>query len=307
MIKPYIVTLLVSCVLVLASGMLRPAIAATSSNSKQAQKAATNKSVISTDQLPAEQSTPNEFSAIVLVSRSTSLNDFQDGTRKDGVDYLIIPAYKFAYGSISGKISYSQDLRDLTPEASDWNDTSVTYALEPNKWEWSQPYLLTLTPTVTAVIPTNKKTIKRDQLQGGLVLGVSVGIIPDGIAPARDGAWNLAIGVSAGRLFHQYEVDINGKALNQYSSNQTLNLGYTYKSASISTEYIHKTRWTYAGNLKDSFEWSQELGYSITEKFAVAIGHSNVGSGLKANATESNFELINENDSTVYGQLAVSF
>ena len=305
MIKTYIVTLLVNTVICLVGGMLSPAFAATN---LKAQKVVNNKVVISADQLPLEMEKGTyDFVGTVLVSRGTSLYDFQDGTRKDAADYMFIPALALSYGTVSSKISFSQDLRSDLPGASDWNDAPVTFAFKPIQWQWSPPYILTVTPTVSTLIPMNEKTIKRDQLQSALSTGVSFGIIPDGIAQARDGAWNLALGITAGRAFHAYDVDINGAALNKYSSNQTANLGYTYKSISISTEYIHKARWTYQNNVRDTFEFSQELGYAITEHFSAAVGHANGGSGLKANANESNFSLVNENDSTVYGQLAVSF
>ena len=305
MSKTYIVTLLVSSVICLVGGMLSPAEA---SPRLKAQNVTNNKVVISADQLPLEvEKGTYDFGATVLVSRGTSLYDFQDGTRKDASDYMIIPTLAMSYGTFSSKISYSQDLHDNSPGTSDWNDSSVTFALKPIQWQWAPPYIITMTPTISIIIPLNERTIKRDQLQTALSSGISFGISPDGIAQARDGAWNFALGLTAGRAFHSYDVDINGSALNKYSSNQTLNLGYTYKSISLSTEYIHKTRWTYQNNVRDSFEWSQEIGYSITENFSVAAGHSNGGSGLKANATESNFSLVNDNDSTVYGQLAVSF
>ncbi|MBC7466516.1 MAG: hypothetical protein H7256_11040 [Bdellovibrio sp.] len=306
MIKTYIVTLLVNSVICLVGGMLNPAYAATNLKTQQV---INNKLVISADQLPPEivEKGNYDFTGILSISRNTSLYDFQDGTRKDSIDYLAIPSLALSFGTFSAKISFAQDLRDDSAGASDWNDFPVTYAMKAIQWQWSPPYIITLTPTLTALIPTNAKTIKRDQLQSALTTGISFGIIPDGIAQARDGAWNLALGLTAGRAFHAYDVDINGLALNKYSSNQTANLGYTYKSVSLSAEYIHKTRWTYQGATRDSFIVSQELGYSISDRFAVAIGHTNEGSGLKANATESNFSLVNENDSTVYGQLAVSF
>lgn len=304
MIKTYIVTLLVSSVLCLVGGILSPAEASTNS---KAQNAISNKVVTSADQVVPEEKSDLEFSGGLSISRSTSLNDFGDGTRKDSMYYLFVPSLKTSFGSFSSKIAFLQDLRDESPEKSDFYDMPVTFAFNPTQWAWSYPYILTLTPTLTGVIPLKQTTIKRDQLQTSLSAGLSFAIIPDGVAPKKDGAWNLAIGITAGRIIHTYEQDINGVVLNKYSSNQTLNLGYTYKDFSISTEYLHFSRFTYQGNLKDSFSFSQELGYSINDKFSIAVGHTNIGDGLKLNGSESNLSLINENDSTVYGEIAVSF
>lgn len=305
------VTFLAVTVLSLVSAVFNTAQAA--SNLKKAQTYTTNKAVMSADQPEKDEEIkePSAFSAAFIASRSTSLNDFNDGTRKDGMDYQFIPGAKTYFGSFSAKIAYSQNLHGeqtaSVKENSDWADIPFTFAFNPYKWLWAPPYIVTVTPTITAVLPMSQLSVKRDELQTAVVGGVSLAITPDGLAPKRDGAWNLAIGVTAGRSFHPYEENINGDVLNKYSSNQTLNAGYTYKSYSISTEYIHKTRWTYQNNVRDAFELSEELGYEINDHFSVALGHTNAGSGLKEDGSESNFKVINENDSTVYVQMGVSF
>ena len=294
--KTIIVTLLVQAVLILVGGIMAPAMAAT------------NKVVLSADQVVKAkvEKIGSKFSAAIVLVRGTSLYDFQDGSKKDSMDYLFIPSYKTALGSVTAKIIYSQDLKDNSPGASDFADSTITFAKSAIKWEWSSPYILTLTPTLTAVVPLSKNSIKRDQLQTSIIAGVSFGIIPDGLA--KESGWSLAIGLTAGRNFHQYQESIDGSiVLNRYSSNQTLNLGYAYEDFSVGLEYVHKSRFTYQNNTKDSFEFSQEIGYSINNNFSVALGHSNIGSGLKANGSEANFSIISEKDSTVYAQLGITF
>jgi hypothetical protein len=267
-----------------------------------------NKVVISADQIAkSEEKSSLDISGDLQISRSTSLYDHQDGTRKDSMDYLFIPGLKTSFGSFKLKIAYSQDLRDDSDTASDWSDTSIIYSMKSYKWNWSQPYIITITPFLSAVAPTSQVTIKRDQLKTALAVGASFGIIPDGIAPAKEGAWTLAVSLTAGQNFHSFSTDINGKVLNKYSSNQTLNLGYMIGDFNASVELINKSRWTYEGNTKNAFAHSEELGYSINDHYSAAIGHSNEGGALKANATDSNFDLINENDSTVYATLGISF
>ena len=248
-----------------------------------------------------------KFNALLLISRGTSLYDFQDGSRKDSMDYMFIPSYKLPFGSISSKIAYSQDLKDESPEASGFADGSITVAKTALKWEWAPPYILTLTPTLTSVVPLSKNSVKRDNLQTALIAGISFGIIPDGISKAN--GWSLGMGLTAGRNFHQFEESLGGNIiLNRYSSNQSINLGYSYEKFSVSAEYIHKTRISYQNTTKDSFEISQEISYLISDNFSVAAGHTNAAlSGLKANGSEPSFKFINENDSTVYAQLGISF
>lgn len=294
-------TLFVVLVLGLVSLITAKAVASTSAqNSKVVMKA---------EQLSKESEIPPEIElgTEVLISRSTTLYDHQDGTRKDSMDYLFVPSLKTSFGSLKAKIIYSQDLRDDSATASDWGDIPVTWALIPNKWRWSPPYVISITPFFSAVIPASQNSLVRDELKTAVSAGASFGIIPDGIAPTRDGTWSLAIAISAGQNIHSYSTDINGTVLNKYSSNQILNLSYIYKRASFSLEYINKSRWTYEGNAKNSFEHSEEIGFAVTDHFSTAIGHSNAGTALRANALDSNLDFINENDSLVYLALGLSF
>jgi len=308
------VTFLAVTVLSLVSSFYTTAFAAGASSNtlKKAQVLNQNQTVLSADRVEKfEETQPMDFAIMATVSRSTSLVDFKDGSRHDGMDYMLIPAFKMKYGQVSAKIAYSQNLRDTetssAKEDSDFADIPFTFAFNPYNWKWSPPYIVAITPTITMVAPVSQQSTQKDQLQTAVIGGISFAIIPDGIAPKKDGAFNLALGVTAGRSFHPYEEDINGTVLNKYSSNQTVNLGYTYKNFSIGTEYIHKTRWTYQGNVRDAFELSEEIGYAINDHFTAAIGHTNGGSGLKEDGTESNFRVVNENDSTVYVQMGVSF
>lgn len=275
-----------------------------------------NQVVMKADQLESEKSqqADPQFNFDFQVSRNTSLYDHQDGSRSDGIDYLAVPQIKFDFGSVKAKIIYSQNLRDDTGHtydgtvsASDWGDVAVTLSKIPYKWMWSYPYMITLTPFVTGVIPASQNSLKRDELQTAGSVGVSFGIIPDGVAPLKDGAWSLALGVTAGRNLHAYDTGITGQVLNKYSSNQTFNLSYNYKDFTFALEFINKSRWTYQGNTKSAFEHSQEIGYNINENFNIAVGHTNAGNALKANGVDSNLELINENDSSVYATLGISF
>ncbi len=310
MIKTLKVTLLVVPVLCVVS------LLATIANASPKVAMKPGRVVMRADQVEKaiEPETEPEFSGAAQVSRSLSLYDHQDGTRTEDMEYLFAPQLKTSIGSFSTKIVYDQNLRDDSGHtydgkinASDWGDVPITYALIPNKWRWSYPYIITLTPFFTAVIPASQNSLKRDQLKSSVSAGVSFAIIPDGIAPVRDGAWSLAIAVNGGQNIHSYSTDINGKVLNKYLSNQTLNLGYTYKSISFSIEFINKTRWTYEGNVKSAFVHTEEIGYAVTEHIALAIGHTNTGSALKANALDSNLDFINENDSAIYGSLGLSF
>ena len=153
------------------------------------------------------------------------------------------------------------------------------------------------------VIPVSQLSTKKDQLQTSISAKIALSI-----APSNDGdGFSIGTSVSAGRNFHAYDEDINGSVLNEYSSNQGLNLGYALGNWSITVDYLNKTRWTYQNNVKSTFELSEELGYQINKMFAVALGHTNAGSTLKDNGTDSNIDFYNENSSTVYGSLTLTY
>lgn len=247
------------------------------------------------------------FTALTLVSRSTSLVDHKDGTRTDSIDYGFMPVLKMPVGSISSRIIYSQNLNDQSPSESDFSDIPVTFAFNSFKTKAFKDAAIRLTPTITAIAPVSKTSVKKDQLQTALISGLSFGFIPSVTNFNSGYGWSLGASISFGRNFHAYEEDINGSVLNQYSSNQTLNALYKYRNWRINVEFNHLNRWSYQNNLKEAFEHSEEVAYDFTANFSLALGHTNAGSALKANGVDSNYNLINENDSKVYGQIAVSF
>lgn len=290
-------TLLAATVLMLAS--INTATAQTSANTQTAKASTSTTAPVKPK--AAAPSTP-DFHIAASISRSTSLIDFQDGSRSDSMDYMVNPSLKVSYGTYSTVLAYSQDLRnEYDKRASDWADVPLTFAFNPTRWKMNDSFNARITYSLTATIPNSQTSVKKDQLQTALS-----GKIGFALTPAADG-FSMSVGITAGRNFHAYEEDINGSVLNQYSSNQSLGLGYSIGDWSVSADFINRSRWTYKGNSKSAFEISEEIGYSINDNFSAAIGHSNAGATLKANGSDSNIEMFNENTSMVYGTLGLSY
>lgn len=295
------VTLLAVAVAMLASVFL-------ASNSFAADvNSAKGKSVMSADQVIKEAPKKSTtFNASMDVSRSTNLYDHQDGSRSDSLDFRFIGGAGFTNGhSLAMVVDYANDLRDPENTAAGLIDPSVKYSFKSTNWAWSAPYLLTFRPALSTVIPMSKGSTKRDNLQGALSGSVAFGIIPDGIYKS-DGVWSVMIGLSAGQNFYTYEENINGKVLNKYSSNQSMDINYSIADFSFSLSYLHRSRWTYQGNIRESFALGQEIGYGLNDNFAVSVGHSNEGAMIKANGYESNLDVIDENNSSVYMGISAS-
>lgn len=294
------VTLFVLTVGLLASILL-------ASKSFAADVNTSNKSVLSADRAYQEKEEVGySFTAAVDMSRSTSLYDHQDGSRSDSLDFRLSAGLGLPIGhKISTVIDYSNDLRDPENTAAGLADPAVKYSFKSTDWAWSTPHILTFIPSISTVVPVTKRSTVRDQLQSSFSGAIAFGIKPDGVYQS-EGVWTVMMSLSAGRNFHAYEEDINGKVLNQYSSNQSLDIGYGIGNWSIGVSYLHRSRWTYQGNNRESFALGEEIGYSLNDHFAVNVGHSNEGSMLKANGYESNLNLIDENASSVYMGLSAS-
>lgn len=269
------------------------------------------KQQISDYKLPATKSEKKSdylLKATVEVSRSTSLYDYQDGSRSDGLDLLFYPILKTPVGTFSLREIYSKNLNNDADTANGFSDATVSYGFGAQDWEWSAPYVLTMSPSVSVVIPISDLSVKKNQLQTAVAGGLTFGIRPDGLAAEKAGSWNVAMAVTAGRSFHTYEEDINGSVLSKYSSNQALNLGYSISNWSFGIYYTNRSRWTYQGNIKQSFVLSEGVSYSFNDNFYTTVGHSNdAGSVLKANGFESNIQIVDENNSGVYLTLGSTF
>lgn len=297
------VTLFVMTIVSLGSYLMPLNVYSSSSQKKTVSApSAQQQSTMSADQVSKPEKVETyKFGLSMALSRSMSLVNQQDGSDSQGLEFQAIPSLVAPIGSFSAVISYARDLKDEESIDNGFADTIVSYGGRSKDVAWSAPYILSIKPTLTTVIPVSKRSRIKDQLQTALSVGLSTTLKPDGVTPNNNlGDWMLKLGVTGGRNFHTYEEDINGRVLNKYSSNQTINLGYNLGDWGLSAEYIHRVRWTYQGNIRESFGLSEELSYSINDHWGVAVGHSNEGPALKANGYESNFSLYDENTSSVY-------
>lgn len=278
---------------IIATALVTSSAFANNSNNKS--KNASSTTV--TTQAPKKET--KVFSGLFNISRSTNLYDFQDGSRKDGMDYMFRLGMVLTEDySASAQGAYSQDLKDST--YNDVSDISLNVSRKATKLG---NYFL-LGYRVGAIIPTSKDSHKRQNLITALSTGLNMGVNPERLIQGL----SISGSISLGRNIHQYETAIDGRVNSQYTSGQSLSIGYEFNSGvSLSASFVHKNSLSYQNVLRDAFEISQELGYQINPTFAVAIGHSNGGSSLKANGLDSNVELINENSSVVYASGTVLF
>lgn len=239
------------------------------------------------------------WSGYVNVSRSTSLVDFKDGSRRDGMDYSLRFNLKIN-DKFTARVQggYSQDLK--YPETNDWSDTSLSISRSP--FELGTNFLIGYRVGLTA--PTSKDSHTRQNLLTSVSSSLNVIVNPDRLITGLD----LSGSISAARNIHQYETALDGRVNTQYSSNQSVSIAYSWESgASLSADFMHRNTWSYQNVMRDSFELSQELGYQFNPTWAVAVGHTNGGSTLRPNGSDSNVQIMDENNSLVYGSMTVIF
>lgn len=289
------VTLLVPTVVLLASTHM--AVASTITTTSANTQTASSTTALAAPVAPAA----SNYNISMSVTRSTNLIDFQDGSRSDTLDYSISPSLKTSYGSFATSITYSQNLRDqYSRTASDWGDVPLSFSFKPTTFKLLERNAK-LSYSITAVLPLSQYSVKKDQLRTAISGRIGFALMPDG------NGFGYSAGISLGRSIHSYEEDINGSVLNQYSSNQTLAISYGLDDWSFSVDFANRTRLTYRNSVKSTFDISEEVSYSVNRNIQLAVGHTNAGSTLKPNGTDSNIDLYNENNSSVYASLGLNY
>ncbi|WP_413558280.1 hypothetical protein [Bdellovibrio sp. HCB209] len=248
------------------------------------------------------QNTRNDktiFSGLFNVSRSTSLVNHEDGSAQDAMEYagrLNMNLNKSYVLRLSG--GYSQNLNDSSYD--DFSDTSLS--IRHNPFALNKTFLMGWNLGATA--PTSKDSSKRQSMIAALNSGMNVMVNPDSLIPGL----GMVAGISLNRNLHQYETDVNGNVLSQYTSSQSFSISYDWPvGITLSADFVHQNAWTYQGNVKEVFAFTQELGYQMNNWLALGIGHTNMGSVLKPDGVESNISIVNENSSLVYASATIIF
>lgn len=252
------------------------------------------------------KSETKKLSGSFVLSRSSSLYDLKNGNKYDGMDYSTSLGYKLGPGTLSSGVSYTQNLNETDGENSTINDSNLKYSLEPRKIILESIAVdVNWAASASAIIPLSKKSNEVDQLQTALILSTNLTLV------ASDellvGGLGLSLGVSAGQNFHSFETDKNGYYLNKNSSNQSISLFYSLKNIRFLMSYANKIRWAYQGEVRNSFEFSQDITLSFLDFWTAELGHTNSGSALKPNGMDSNLSVIDEDNSIVYLGLSFSF
>lgn len=272
--------------------------AATISSIKSASASTTKKLSTKTSPTPAT-STPSTlgFSGSVNVSRYGSMVDHQDGTRYDSLDTTANFAYEFSTKyKLSSLFYYSQNLKT---DKGDWDELILSFSHAPIGL-YSR---LLVSPALLGMIPMSKDANFRQEFKGGLGAGLRFSFAPNTFV----GGLDFKFSVSLYRNFFEAETATDGKPNSEYSSIQKITASHTYKKISSSIVFYHINALTYQNNIKESFMHFEEIGYNFTDSFSLAVGHGNIGSGLKPNGQDNNILITDENSSVLYVSSTLNF
>ncbi|MGE0616105.1 MAG: hypothetical protein AB7P04_10730 [Bacteriovoracia bacterium] len=233
------------------------------------------------------------FGFAAELQASSSLHAWDDSLHRADLSATLNPTYRFssAYtlGAVAVIVQDLSDSRELRSQKTQIYLTRSEISLSPT---------LELNVTGSANIPLSR--IERDNQQ----LITTLRIAPRLLFTAPESwGWEVSAFYDLGfaRHLHEYSTTLDGKANPRYSLSHRLNaVAPIYKKLAFETNFTFTTAWTYEGAIKNQFNWDQALSLGLSEHFTASVGHTNSGSGLKANGVDSNISLYNPNSSSAF-------
>lgn len=265
----------------------------------QSAKAATSskqKSSVATTVAAPKPETPPPFSISMGIGRTRSLYDFQDGTRQESTDFQMIPSYRWSWGSTAVVLGYSQDER--YPENSDISDIVIAHSFKG--WDLGR---INLRPGLSATLPQSKVSRELRNLEFAMGGKLAAAIKPEYLIKGL----RLSASVGVNRSFPRYDTALNGAVSNLYSSKQGMGAGYDISLFSFDVEISHINTWSYNGQMREAYEHNESVSLGFADHYSITVGHTNSGSVYRPNGYESNYRLIDENNSMVYAQLGLQY
>lgn len=243
---------------------------------------------------------PSRWSFDSGLSVSGNLFPVGDVDSQATADMDNILAYKASDKvTVSARLILSQDLTGRDEQTTSVSRTSLSVR---HRGVELNPYLR-LSPGGSVILPFHRDAIARQSM----ILGIAGGPrLYWTLEPAGLKGLTGYVDVGLRRNFNTYTTQTTGVSNDQYSLLGTLDVVWAVGAFSLDLTLVRGAYWTYAGNLRNNFDFNQEIAYSISDRWSVAVGHNNAGNALKPDGYQSNVELFNERSSTVYTTLSVS-
>ena len=236
----------------------------------------------------------------VGIAHSQSMIDHRDGNRGESRSVIMSVNTKTnSQWNIMTRVSFQDNPREVNSLTNGFSDLGFSIGKQPVELaDWVKGSY-----SFSTMLPTSKYSSEFQGLQTSIGANYRFALTPVVLAKGFD--FSLSLGAS--RNFHQYETDKSGRVLNEYSTRETLSGSYSYKNFTFSADIMLRHGFSYNGRVSQAFEHSQEIGYSITPRWGVSLGHTNSGSWFRPNGQDSNLKLIDENNSIIYGSTSLTF
>lgn len=239
---------------------------------------------------------PKRLSLDAVFQTSSSLHRLEDPSHSAALDVVLAPSLTVTDSlKLLGKFAVNQDLsgeRKLLVQ-------NGGLQLRHKGVQLAAP--LSLSPAIGVGLPFSKKSFRQESLimsgNGGARLTL-----------ATESGFSTFLDLTGSRSVHQFTTSTTGASNTKWGANARLFAAYTFLSRfTVSNDLLRTSRFTYLGNIQNQFDFTQELSFQALPSIALAVGHNNAGAALKANQLDSNVKLYDENSSTVYGSMTLSF
>jgi hypothetical protein len=221
-------------------------------------------------------------------SISTSLHKFDDNRKRTSSNFDVRPSFVLDKGlKISTSINVTKNLenqRELT-----LNDSYL--ALSKGLYKFNNG--IALSASLALGIPLSKYSRENATLKSSIKLSPRMSYSYKKL--------NTGVGVSYTQNFHASEVTLDGNSNSQSSYTTYGDIGFSFSDQfSIGASAAYTKSYTYKRNERDSYSIEQNISYSPTSELSFSLGHAIGGNVLSVNGRDSNIEIFDPENSSVY-------
>lgn len=256
-------------------------------------------SSVSTISNSSKKDSEFKFSSKLNLGASSNLQNRNSNSHEEYRNLELIPSLN--YGSNTLRTYGEVSKEEFGNRETKVSDSYVSYIYNFGTFN----EFATITSQIRGNIPLSDASKIRDSKIFGL--GIGPGFVFD-LSKIKFHGLTFTYSPMLTRNFYRYTTNTLGRVNNEYALSNLLNLSYALGNFYLSTTYVNRSAWTFRGNKKDdSFLLSEELGYSFNKNFTFALGHSNEASVLQSNKVDSNIRAYDQNTSSIYSSLYISF
>lgn len=241
----------------------------------------------------------NNRSLTLSASLGSNLNETSTADHTLNSDFSVDPAIVLENGTILiANLSLSKDLKG--ERLQQFNDSYIGFTRTYYNKDAYSFSLLGL-----GFLPLSDYSRDDAYLTTGLMLAPTFGV--------NFGQWGLtglraSLRPSLRTNFHRFETTKSGNSNYQHVVSTRLLVSYSFSDKwLLSSRNTYSRNYSYLGNTRDVYQIAQSLMYQFLPSTSVEVGHSNGGSPLAPNGTDTDIELFNARSSQIYFAIAHTF